>query len=253
MCSHGCGLPSSCPHGRAGTSFMFPSNPNHSVISKMLFHHGHGVCSTVPLEPLGACGVPWGDCVPWGAPGPWGWQWGDRGVSLGPGAGCGVAVGAVVAWPWLCLCCSGEGSPCIVLSSKVKKPAKKQPSELSRKPNQKEKRGRAEEKPRNKSASPRLPASPFLLGMGLFLHGSSPSTPGWDGAGGAAAPAEELGWFLLLLSSRGWRSCWGFPGLRFCGVSFLVGHFLSAFPGSWAQGGGVLGAPGSAIPHLAQW
>ncbi|NXH33257.1 HDGR2 protein, partial [Myiagra hebetior] len=32
----------------------------------------------------------------------------------------------------------------------VKKPAKKQPSELSRKPNQKEKRGRAEEKPRNK-------------------------------------------------------------------------------------------------------
>ncbi|XP_015507122.1 hepatoma-derived growth factor-related protein 2 isoform X2 [Parus major] len=32
----------------------------------------------------------------------------------------------------------------------VKKPVKKQPSELSRKPNQKEKRGRAEEKPRNK-------------------------------------------------------------------------------------------------------
>ncbi|NWV45958.1 HDGR2 protein, partial [Daphoenositta chrysoptera] len=32
----------------------------------------------------------------------------------------------------------------------VKKPAKKQPSELSRKPNQKEKRGRADEKPRNK-------------------------------------------------------------------------------------------------------
>ncbi|XP_027525695.1 hepatoma-derived growth factor-related protein 2 isoform X1 [Corapipo altera] len=32
----------------------------------------------------------------------------------------------------------------------VKKPAKKQPSELSRKPNQKEKRGRAEEKPRSK-------------------------------------------------------------------------------------------------------
>ncbi|XP_068276585.1 hepatoma-derived growth factor-related protein 2 isoform X1 [Nyctibius grandis] len=36
------------------------------------------------------------------------------------------------------------------LEKEVKKPAKKQPSELSRKPNQKEKRGRAEEKPRNK-------------------------------------------------------------------------------------------------------
>ncbi|NXS91012.1 HDGR2 protein, partial [Jacana jacana] len=36
------------------------------------------------------------------------------------------------------------------LEKEVKKPVKKQPSELSRKPNQKEKRGRAEEKPRNK-------------------------------------------------------------------------------------------------------
>ncbi|XP_010189311.1 PREDICTED: hepatoma-derived growth factor-related protein 2 [Mesitornis unicolor] len=36
------------------------------------------------------------------------------------------------------------------LEKEVKKPAKKQPSELSRKLNQKEKRGRAEEKPRNK-------------------------------------------------------------------------------------------------------
>ncbi|OXB70312.1 UNVERIFIED_CONTAM: hypothetical protein H355_013648 [Colinus virginianus] len=36
------------------------------------------------------------------------------------------------------------------MEKEVKKPAKKQPSELSRKPNQKEKRGRAEEKPRNK-------------------------------------------------------------------------------------------------------
>ncbi|KAM6332264.1 hepatoma-derived growth factor-related protein 2 isoform 3-T3 [Alca torda] len=36
------------------------------------------------------------------------------------------------------------------LEKEVKKPMKKQPSELSRKPNQKEKRGRAEEKPRNK-------------------------------------------------------------------------------------------------------
>ncbi|XP_042651037.1 LOW QUALITY PROTEIN: hepatoma-derived growth factor-related protein 2 [Tyto alba] len=36
------------------------------------------------------------------------------------------------------------------LEKEVKKPAKKQASELSRKPNQKEKRGRAEEKPRNK-------------------------------------------------------------------------------------------------------
>uniref|UniRef100_A0A8B9CZ67 Lens epithelium-derived growth factor integrase-binding domain-containing protein n=1 Tax=Anser brachyrhynchus TaxID=132585 RepID=A0A8B9CZ67_9AVES len=36
------------------------------------------------------------------------------------------------------------------VEKEVKKPAKKQPSELSRKPTQKEKRGRAEEKPRNK-------------------------------------------------------------------------------------------------------
>lgn len=124
-----------------------------------------------------------------------------HGVPLGPGGDRGVAVGAVVAWPWLCLCCSGEGSPCIVLSSKVKKPAKKQPSELSRKPNQKEKRGRAEEKPRNKSASPCLPASPFLLGMavtarlqprhpgvGMGLVGLQHLQRGW--AGSSPPPAE---------------------------------------------------------------
>ncbi|NXP41512.1 HDGR2 protein, partial [Leiothrix lutea] len=110
--------------------------------------------------PLGvAVGCPWG--WQWGAPGPWGWQvgdpgpwgwlWGDCGVPLGPGGDCGVPLGLAVGCPWALgvaggLCCS----PCIVLSSKVKKPVKKQPSELSRKPNQKEKRGRAEEKPRNK-------------------------------------------------------------------------------------------------------
>lgn len=77
-------------------------------------------------------------------------------------------------WPWLWHCphpAAGRALllSCIVLFSKVKKPVKKQPSELSRKPNQKEKRGRTEEKPRNKSASP-LPSlvlSP--LGTGPFL------------------------------------------------------------------------------------
>lgn len=60
----------------------------------------------------------------------------------------------------------------IVLSFQVKKPVKKQPSELSRKPNQKEKRGRAEEKPRNKSASP-LPAL-----SALFFWGQISSSAG---------------------------------------------------------------------------
>lgn len=128
--------------------------------------------------------MPWGDHMLWsGVPGvslgPVGWLWGGC---------CGVAVALSVlqqGGP----CCS----PCIVLSSKVKKPAKKQPSELSRKPNQKEKRGRAEEKPRNKSASAHLPPSPWLLAVGLFLHSSSPSTPGW---GWGSAPAEGLGLFL---------------------------------------------------------
>lgn len=195
--------------------------------------------------------MPWGDCVPWGAPGPWGWQWGDRGVSLGPGAGCGVAVGAVVAWPWLCLCCSGEGSPCIVLSSKVKKPAKKQPSELSRKPNQKEKRGRAEEKPRNKSASPHLPASPFLLGMGLFLHGSSPGTPGWGwgwwgcstcrGAGLVPPPAELKGLEELL----------GVPRTEILWCFLSGGAFPVSIPGKLGTGWRGFGCSRQCHPPLS--
>lgn len=83
-------------------------------------------------------------------------QTGSSGVAaVTAGHGCGISPPA-----------AGRAQPlaCIVLSSKVKKPAKKQPSELSRKPNQKEKRGRAEEKPRNKSAPP-----PAALSLGTAL------------------------------------------------------------------------------------
>lgn len=139
-------------------------------------------------------------------------------------------------------------SPCIVLSSKVKKPAKKQPSELSRKPNQKEKRGRAEEKPRNKSASPHVPASPFLLAMGLFLRGSSPGVgmglvglQQLQGGWACSSPPPEL---------KGLQELLGVTRMRFCGVFFLVGLFLSAFLGSWGAQG-WRGAPASAIPLLA--
>lgn len=94
---------------------------------------------------------------------------------------------------------SGEGSAalaCIVLSSKVKKPAKKQPSELSRKPNQKEKRGRAEEKPRNKSASP-LPASALSSSGDRDVPLLLPSPPPLTPRSGDGAPVE-------LPPGRGW-------------------------------------------------
>ena len=120
---------------------------------------------------------------------------------------------------------SREGSAalaCIVLSSKVKKPAKKQPSELSRKPNQKEKRGRAEEKPRNKSASP-LPASTLSSSGARAVPCGCPAlrgdTAGWGwGSRGAAprpaAPVEGLGRCSppVSWSWRGWRRRWGAPG-----------------------------------------
>lgn len=157
---------------------------------------------------------------------------GVPGVPLGRG----VAVGAAVAWPWLPqqggLCCS----PCIVLSSKVKKPVKKQPSELSRKPNQKEKRGRAEEKPRNKSAPAHLPPSPFLLGTGLFLR-LQPQHP-----------RVGMGLMGLQHLQRGWASSSPPPelkgleellevtGMRFRGVFCLVGLFLCVFLGTWGTG-----------------
>lgn len=167
---------------------------------------------------------------------------------------------------------SGEGSAalaCIVLSSKVKKPAKKQPSELSRKPNQKEKRGRAEEKPRNKSASP-LPVS-VLSSSGdravpLLLPSPPRLTPqGGDGAPcgaapGPAAPVEGLGCFFSScpLELKGLEEVLGDTRLSLPGVFHLTGEdpwgitlglCLSAILGSWGMG--ELLPQGSCLP--ASW
>lgn len=116
------------------------------------------------------------------------------------GAGCWIFwITPIWGWedqsgPWHCvpplqwLGWGGGGSllqpafACIVLSFQVKKPTKKQPSELSRKPNQKEKRGRAEEKPRNKSAS-LFPALSALFFWGQISSAGAQSllrTP-WSG------------------------------------------------------------------------
>lgn len=91
---------------------------------------------------------------------------------------------------------------CIVLSLKVKKPAKKQPSELSRKPNQKEKRGRAEEKPRNKSASPLLCSSGARAAPRLLPQPCCrPAGWGWGPGGAGCASSTPGGLPPLLLSS----------------------------------------------------
>lgn len=168
--------------------------------------------------------------------------------------------------------CSREGSAslaCIVLSSKVKKPAKKQPSELSRKPNQKEKRGRAEEKPRNKSASP-LPPSALSSSGDRAVPLLLPSPPWLTPRGGHGAPVELplgqqhpwRGWALNLpscfLELKGLEEVLGGTRLSFPGVFCLVGEdpwgtalglCLSAIPRSWGMG--ELLSQGSCLP--ASW
>lgn len=149
---------------------------------------------------------------------------------------------------------------CIVLSLKVKKPAKKQPSELSRKPNQKEKRGRAEEKPRNKSASP-LPAHGALLlwgqgcssaaapaplrargvGMGSWwswlcqqhprrASSSPPLLSGAEGADGGVWGGRRTRLSIPAALRHTGEDPGGIPGR----LSF--GLCLSAVPGSWGVG-----------------